>query len=121
MSVSFTKESEDLFVVFLEGVLTFNELKELQEDASTAIDHGRKIKVLVLAENFSGWAKEGDWGDLEFLHEHDPYIEKIAVVTSEKRKDWLLTFLLAGMRQAKVESFPEGGAKTARLWLEHGV
>jgi hypothetical protein len=121
MSVSFTKESEDLFVVTVEGVLIFNELEDIQSKISTQIDHSRKSKVLVLAENFSGWAKEGDWGDLEFLHEHDPYIEKIAVVTGEKWKDWLLTFLVAGMRQATVESFPEGGAKTARLWLEHGA
>ena len=121
MGVSFSKESEDLFVVFLEGVLTFDEFKQMQNDAGTEIDRSRRIKVLILAENFSGWAKEGDWCDLEFLHEHDPYIEKIAVVTREKWKDWLLTFLLAGMRQAKVQSFPEGGAKTARLWLEHGA
>ena len=121
MSVSFTKESADLFVVFLEGVLTFDEFKQVQNDVSKEIDRSRKVKVLILAENFSGWAKEGDWGDLEFLHEHDPYMEKIAVVTGEKWKDWLLTFLLAGMRQATVESFPEREAKTARLWLEHGA
>ncbi len=30
MSVSFTRESEDLFVVSVEGVLTFNELIECQ-------------------------------------------------------------------------------------------
>ena len=120
MSVSFTKESEDLFVVSLEGLLTFNELKKFQNYISAEIDHGRKFKVLVLAENFSGWAKEGDWGDLEFLHEHDPYIQKIAVVTSEKLKDWLLTFLLAGMRKASVKYFPLDEAKKARIWLEDG-
>ena len=121
MSISFTKESADLFVVFVEGVLTFDELKKLQNDVSTEMDRSRKVKVLVLAENFSGWAKEGDWGDLKFLHEHDPYIQRIAVVSSEKWKDWLLTFLLAGMRKATVKFFPEGGAKIARIWLEHGA
>ena len=121
MGSSLTKESKDLFVVFLEGVLTFNEFKRVQNNVNKEIDHSLRIKVLVLAEDFSGWRKEGDWGDLEFLHEHDPYIEKIAVVTGEKWKDRLLTFFLAGMRQAKVKSFPEGGAKTARLWLEHGA
>ncbi len=118
MSVSFTKESEDLFVVSVEGILTFNDLKEIQNNASTAIDRSRKIKVLLLAENFSGWAKEGDWGNLEFLLEHDPYIQKIAVVTSEKWKDWVLIFLGAGMRKASVESFLTGEEEKARDWLK---
>lgn len=119
MSVSFTKESEDLFVVFVEGILTYDELKEIQNSASAAIDRSRKIKVLLLAENFSGWAKEGDWGNLEFLLEHDPYIDKIAVVTSEKWKEWVLTFLLAGMRKASVEFFLTGEEEKARDWLKH--
>ena len=119
MSISFTRESEDLFVVSVEGVLTFNELIECQNNLSTAIDHSHKINVLLLAEDFSGWAKEGDWGNLEFLLEHDPYIQKIAVVTSEKWKDWILIFLLAGMRKASVESFPKGEEEKARNWLKH--
>jgi hypothetical protein len=118
MSVSFTKESEDLFVVSVEGILTFNDLKEIQNNASTAIDRSRKIKVLLLAENFSGWAKEGDWGNLEFLLEHDPYIQKIAVVTSEEKKDDLLIFLGKGMREASVEFFPAGEEEKARDWLK---
>jgi len=118
MSVSFTKASENFFVVSVEGILTFNELKEIQNNVSKAIDRSREIKVLLLAENFSGWAKEGDWGNLEFLYEYDSYIKKIAVVTSEKWKDWLLTFLLAGMREASVESFPIGEEEKARNWLK---
>lgn len=119
MGVSFTKESEDLFVVSVEGVLLFNELQEVQKNASAAIDRSRKINVLILAENFSGWAKEGDWGNLKFMLEHDPYIQKIALVTSEKWKDWMLTFLLAGMRKASVEFFPTGEEEKARNWLKN--
>ncbi len=118
MSVSFTKESEDLFVVSVGGILTFNDLKEIQNNASRAIDRSHKIKLLLLAENFSGWAKEGDWGNLEFMDEHDPYIEKIAVVTSEKWKDDLLLFLGAGIREASVEFFLTGEEEKARDWLK---
>ncbi len=119
MSVSYTKVSEDFFVVSVEGFLTFDELKKFQNNVSTAIDRSRKIKVLLLAENFSGWGKEGDWGNLEFLLEHDPYIQKIAVVSTKKWKDWLLTFLLAGMRKASVEFFLAGEEEKARNWLKH--
>jgi len=86
MSVSFTKESENLFVVSIEGVLTFDELKEIENKFTAAIDRSRKIKGLILAENFSGWAKEGDWGNLEFMLKNDPYIQKIAVVAKTRRR-----------------------------------
>ena len=52
----------------------------------------------VLAEEFSGWGKEGDWGDLTFMHEYDLYIGKIAIVGDEKWKDQILMFLGAGRR-----------------------
>ena len=119
MSVSFAKEPADLFVVSVEGILTFNELEEIQDNVSTAIDRSRKIKVLLLAENFSGWGKEGDWGNLEFMFQHDPYIQKIAVVISEKWKDEVFAFLGAGMRKASVELFLAGEEEKARDWLKH--
>jgi hypothetical protein len=119
MSATVKKESEDLFVVSIEGVLTTNEQKEVQDQVNAAFDQSRENKVLLLAENLSGWAKEGEaWGDLSFMIEHDPYIQKIAVVTSEKMKDDVLLFLGAGMRKAAVEYFPAGEEDKARNWLQ---
>ena len=119
MSATVKKESEDLFVVSIEGVLTINELKEVQDQVNAAFDQSRENKVLLLAENFSGWAKDGgDWGDISFMIEHDPYIQKIAVVTSEKMKDDVLIFLGAGLRKATVEFFPNGEEEKARNWLQ---
>jgi hypothetical protein len=74
--------------------------------------------VLILTEQFSGWGKEGDWGDLTFMNEYDPYIEKIAVVSQAKWKDHLLMFLGAGMRKAAVSFFLEGAEQEARDWLQ---
>ena len=90
MSVIFTKESENLYVIRVNGILTFNDQKEVENRVSTEIDRSGKAKMLVLTENFSGWSKEGDWGDLTFMHEYDPYIEKIAVVANEKWQDQIL-------------------------------
>ena len=118
MSVSFTKESEDLFVVSVEGALATNELKEIQDKVSAVIDHDLETKILLLAEKFSGWAKDGgDWGSLDFMLEHDSHIKKIAVVTSESMKDDVLAFLGAGMRKASVEYFSVGDEDKARSWL----
>ena len=117
MSVTFIKESENLFVVQIKRIFTFEDLKEIQDKGRVEIERSQKIKLLVLAEEFSGWGKEGDCGDLTFMYEYDPYIDKIAIVTNGKWKDELLVFVEAGSRQAFVECFGEDGKKDARDWL----
>ena len=81
------------------------------------IDRSKKVKILALLEEFSGWGKEGDGGDLTFMYENDPYIEKIAVVAEDKWKDQILMFLGAGRRQAEVKFFFEDEEQNARDWL----
>ena len=107
MSVTFTKESDDLFVINLQGIFTFYDLKEVEKSAREQIDRNKKNKVLVLSEDFTGWGKEGDWGDLTFFHEYDPYIEKIAVVAEANWKDEMLMYIGAGRRKAEVKFFFE--------------
>ena len=118
MSMTFTKESDDLFVISVQGVFTFEDLKEIQEKASAQIDSSGKVKLLVLAEQFSGWGKEGDWGDLTFMYEYDSNIEKIAVVAEGKWQDEILMFVGAGRRQAAVEFFLPDKTEDARAWLQ---
>ena len=117
MSVTFTKESDDLFVIRVEGVLTFDDQKEVEKRARAEIDRDLRTKLLVLVERFSGWGKEGDWGDMSFMYEYDPYIEKIAVVADEQHKDKILMFIGAGRRKASVEFFFPGEEQDARQWL----
>jgi hypothetical protein len=118
VSVIFTKESQDLFVFRIEGLFTFDDLKEAQSKTGGAIERSEAAKLLVLAEEFSGWGKDGNWGDLTFMYEHDPYIEKIAIVANAKWLDEMLMFLGAGRRQADVESFHSEQAARNWLWGE---
>ena len=119
MSVTFARESEDLFVVQTSGTYTFEDLKEVQNKARAEIDRSQKVKLLILAEQFSGWGKEGDWGDLTFMYEYDPYIEKIAIVADNRWKDEMLMFAGASSRQASVEFFPADREEDARVWLRN--
>ena len=120
MSVTFTKdkESENLFVVQVKGIFTFEDLKEFENNARVEIDRSRKVKLLILAEQLSDWGKEGDWGDLTFKYEYDPYIEKIAVVADEKWRSQIIKFIGVGSRQASVGFFFSGEEKNARDWLQ---
>ena len=117
MSITFAKESKDLFVVCIEGVLTFDDQKEIEKRVRDEIDRNQKAKLLILAEQFSGWGKEGDWSDLTFMYEYDPYIEKIAVVAKKKWVKQILMHIGAETRQASVEFFLPAEEK-AREWLQ---
>ena len=121
MGVTITKEPENLFVVCVNGILTYNDMKEVEDSSARVNDNNQKVKILILAEQFSGWGKEGDWGDLTFMQEHDQYIEKIAVVADEKWKDQILMFLGAGRRQASVEFFFPDEEEDAREWLQSKI
>ena len=54
MSVTLTKESENFFVVTIKGVLTFDDQKEVEKQSGGDTNPDQKVKILVLAEEFSG-------------------------------------------------------------------
>jgi hypothetical protein len=72
---------------------------------------------LILAEEFSGCAKKGNWGDITFMLEYDRSIEKIAVVADEQWRDDMLIYLAAGLRDAAVKFFLPDQEDMARTWL----
>jgi len=102
----------------IKGFFTYDDQKQIEKHSGGKTNLDQKVKILVLAEEFSGWGKEGDWGDLTFMYENDPYIDKIAVVAEDKWKNEILMFLGAGRRQATVKSFPPGATQAARDWLQ---
>ena len=118
MSVTFSKESENLIVIQIQGIFTFEDLKDVQNKTQAELNFIQKVKLLILAGQFSGWGKEGDWGDLTFMYEYDPYIEKIAIVAEQKWREQILMFVGADRRQATVEFFLDDGEKGARDWLQ---
>jgi len=117
MGVSGEREPSGLYVIRISGVFTNDQRKALEAAGRAEIDRRSKIKILLLADGFAGWGKEGDWGDIRFMLEYDPYMEKIAVVADEKWRDPFLMYLAAGHRKAAVEFFSQGQEKKAREWL----
>lgn len=117
MGASTMIEPSGLFVIRLSGTLTVEDRNAVEKFGREHIDRGTQIKVLILAEDFSGWARQGNWGDLTFMLEYDRFIEKIAVVASEQWRDRMLLFLGAGLREASVEFFSIGEENLARALL----
>ena len=112
-------EGQDLLVVRFNGVLRRAELDEFQRAAAQIIREGRKVVALILLDEFEGWQRGDEWGDVSFFVEHDSNIEKIAIVGQERWRDEVLMFAGAGLRQSPVRYF--GDSNSARAWLDPGT
>ena len=105
----------------ISGELGKSEVSQIQAAALDAIRRCGKISALFILENFRGWKREPDWGDVTFLTEHDKDIAKIAVVGDEEWRDFAYAFLAKGFRQPEVEYFLPGDLAKARAWLGTGA
>ena len=99
------------------GELSNSEVRQMQTAALEAIRTCGKISALFLLQDFQGWKRAADWGDVTFLTEHDKDIAKIAVVGEDQWRDSVYAFLAKGFRQAEVEFFLPGDLAKARGWL----
>jgi stage II sporulation SpoAA-like protein len=102
----------------ISGELGKPEVGQMQATALDAIRRWGKISALFILDNFHGWKREGDWGDVTFMTEHDKEIAKIAVVGDEEWRDMVYAFLAKGFRQAEVDYFLPADLAKARAWLE---
>ena len=103
------------------GELGRPEVSQMQAAALDAIRRCGRISALVILENFQGWKRGGNWGDITFLTAHDQDIAKIAVVGEEQWRDLIYAFLAKGFRQAAVEYFLPADLAKARAWLGGGT
>jgi hypothetical protein len=117
MPVTLIGATGPLISAKISGELTKAEVSQVQAAALEAIRRCGKISALFILENFQGWRREGNWGDISFLVEHDKEIAKIAVVGDENWRDLVYAFLAKGFRQAEVEFFLPVDLAKARAWL----
>ncbi len=120
MPASIQHESGNLFRIHISGVLRQAELLDVQAVAAQEITRLGRITLLFVLEQFQGWERDADWGDLEFYAAHDKDIEKIAIVGDEKWRDHGMAFAGAGIRKAAVQFFPPAEDARARAWLLQG-
>ncbi len=97
-------------------------LKKSEYDAALAIEARQwgpaiRVKLLVIVEDFKGWERGADWGDMSFFETHGDQIDKIAIVGNLQWESDLLAFAGAGFRRAPVKFFPVDQLPAARAWL----
>jgi hypothetical protein len=117
MSAQIVDTSDGVVTARISGKLTQPELAALQRATGDIIRKAGKARLLVLVENFEGWQRGGDWGDLSFQMEHDAQIEKMAIVGDRKWEELALIFAAKGFRSFPVEYFEPAQIAKARAWL----
>jgi hypothetical protein len=117
MPAQIQRLGNDTYVLRLSGLVKKSEFGNVQTKAASDINAGAKPRVMAILENFEGWERGAEWGDLSFLLTHGHEIEKIAIVGEPQWQGEALAFAGAGFRRAPVQFFPVGQESQARTWL----
>lgn len=117
MGAELIKAYEGVLIVRFSGQLKFSELQAVQKAAGDVIEKNGKVRILCLADDFGGWEKSEDWGDISFQAKYDPFIEKIAIVGDRKWEQLTFLFTSKGIRRIPIEYFAPDQLSKAREWL----
>jgi hypothetical protein len=107
----------DLMTVRIGGLLRLAEQQAVQRAAEDLIGMNGTVRMLVLAENFQGWSREDDWGDVGFLMAHGDSVARLAIVGEERWKDDAYAFAGKGFRTTEIEFFPVSALREAERWV----
>jgi hypothetical protein len=120
MSAEIVSVLDGVLTMQVRGMLSYPELASIQTEAAEILRKEGKLRLLVLAEDFEGWGKAGDWGDVSFQAENDALIERMAIVGDRKWEELALMFTAKGLREFPIEYFAPSDAAAARAWLDGG-
>jgi SpoIIAA-like len=117
MGLTIEREEGNLRVLRITGLLRKSEWDAVLATEARQWGPTTRVKVLVIAEDFKGWERGAEWGDMAFFETHGDRIDKIAIVADPQWETDLLMFAGAGFRRSQVKFFPVGQLTLARAWL----
>lgn len=117
MAAELTDIEGGVATVSLTGTLTARTLAHVQEAVADVIRTQGPIGILVLADQFTGWATGDSWDDVTFQLEFDPQIERMAIVTEWRWRSPALRFSAQALRPFPIKFFPPEDLDKAREWL----
>lgn len=108
---------DDYAEVKITGEMQVRDQEALQEMAEPWLAAGKRMSLLVLLEDFSGWEHSKGWEDVSLVADHGNDFTKIAVVGDDRWRDEVYIFLGKGLRETEIEFFTTGSFNKARAWL----
>jgi len=119
MSVQQQNATGPILCFRISDTLTRVEVSHMQSAAVDGIRQWGKVSALVVLEDFRGWEKASGWEDTSFADEHDPNMERMAIVGPEEWRDWVYAFAGRGFRPVAIEYFSPQQLDEARKWLSN--
>ncbi len=117
MGVTIQQEEGNLRVLRITGQLRKSELDAALTTEARQWGLETRVRVLVMVEDFEGWERGPDWGDMTFFETHGDQVDKMAIVADPQLETDLLMFTGAGFRRTAVKFFPANQLTQAREWL----
>jgi len=117
MPINVKKEIDNLVVFTVSGQLDMTEYINAQQLVMVGGGQPEKFRVLILLDNFTGWAPDKGWGDVSSAEQVDPHIERLAIVGEPQWEGMVSAFTLKGLRPFPIEYFKTGDESRAREWL----
>ncbi len=118
MACEIINVADSIVHIRIKDLMQIADKNMLESLAMDMISKGKKIRLVVLMENFKGWEKSEAWGDVGFMTDHGDDIIKMALVGDEKWKDPMLIFVGKGLRKTEIEFFPTAALKKAEEWVK---
>lgn len=106
-----------LMHVRISGIMEPADQESLQTVAASLIAQGLKVRLLATLDDFEGWRKGADWGDIAFFMTHGNDVARMAIVGDERWKDQVFAFVGKGLRDTEVEFFPFSSEGEAERWV----
>jgi SpoIIAA-like len=117
MSASLIDTFDGIVTLELRGVLSPSEMNRVNDTAASYLHRRGGGKMLILAQEFEGWASQTDWSILTTQEQNDQLLKKMAIVADERWRSAALLFTANGIRPFPIEFFATGQEAEAHAWL----
>jgi len=117
MSITIKENDNGVVMLSITGKLQQPDLVATQRALAAQLSGHGKAALLVDARCFEGWAKGGDWGDLDAQYAVDPMIRRMAVVADPKWETLATSFTGKGIRRFPIEIFLPSDFARALAWV----
>ncbi len=115
MPIDAREEAPDIACITMRGLMTPADHAALLFFIARAVQGPRRVRLLILLEDFEGWTAGEEWGDDALRIENDAVIIKAAIVGEHRWKDQVFAFVARPFRKIPIEYFVS--EVTARSWL----
>jgi hypothetical protein len=117
MTIARANNTDGFVALKISGKMNDADQQTIQQASITAFQQQKKLRVLLIFENFQGWDKNGHWDDVSFQAIADQHIEKMAIVCEQAWQDEILMFLGDGFRPFPIQAFQPDEIAKAQAWL----